>query len=111
MKLYRYVNSRFPLDSINYHEYEGTQVFLLEYEVLKETRCGSWIEVLGKKKFVNHSCTKQFAYKTIEDARTGFLYRKNSQIKILVAQLKDAQRSLIAMETESKIFEPYFKFS
>jgi hypothetical protein len=98
-------------DVINYHDHQETRVFLVSFDVIRETVCGSWIMVNDKKKFVNHNHMKQYAYKTIECARTGFLYRKNAQIKILVAQLKDAQRSLIAMETEPKIFEPYFKFS
>lgn len=110
MKLYRYTTSSFDGDPINFHDYLNTRVFLSSFEVIKETKCGSWIEVNCKKKFVNHNCTKQYAYKTIVDAKTSFLYRKNAQIKILTHQLQDAKNSKFAMDKEAEIFTNYFNF-
>jgi hypothetical protein len=109
MKLYRYTTSSFDGEPINFHDYIDTRVFLSSFEVIKETKCGSWIEVNCKKKFVNHNCTKQYAYTTVEDAKTSFLYRKNAQIKILTHQLKDAKNSKFAIDKEAQIFTNYFK--
>lgn len=109
MKLYRYTTSRFDGDSINFHDYIDTRVFLSSFEVIKETKCGSWIEVNSKKKFVNHNCKKQYAHKTIAEAKTSFLYRKNAQIKILTHQLQEAKNSIIAIDKEAQHFTNYFQ--
>lgn len=109
MKLYRYTTSRFDGEPINFHDFINTRVFLSSFEVIKETKCGSWIEVNCKKKFVNHNCTKQYAYKTIEDAKFSFICRKNAQIKILTYQLQEAKSSKFAIDKEAQIFTNYFQ--
>lgn len=98
MKLYRYDNgSEFTTNQMQ--EYKTALVFMHEYGVIKSTPCGSWIMHRQMKKWINHNKTKQFAYRTVEEAKSGFIHRKKSQIRILEAQLQGARDSLVAIES------------
>lgn len=105
MKLYRYSNTPYESNRViesHFDDSRMTCIYLHEFDVTKETKCGGWIDVFDKRKFVNNTCTKQYAYLTVEEAKVGFIHRKKSQIRILTAQLEDAKRALLAIENPSK---------
>jgi hypothetical protein len=65
------------------------------YKVIKQTKCGAWIEYDGyKKKFVNLEARKQWACATKEEALISFIARKRSQVSILRSRLDDAISAL-----------------
>ena len=112
MKLYRYSTNLFDSENINvYHASDNVCVYLHEYESIRQTKCGAWILLSGdKKKFVNLDAIKQFASKTKEDAKYGFLRRKERQIKILSSQLGNAKESILAVGTEELDYSAYMTF-
>jgi hypothetical protein len=66
------------------------------YRILKETKCGVWIEYWGnpsQKKFVNLQCNKKFGCLTMEEAIESFKARKLCQIEILTRQLERARKA------------------
>jgi len=98
-KYYRYHDARASTGSEEFGFSSRVDLFVSEYYVIKETPKGVWIESYGTKRFVLHDSRKKFAHPTIESARESFIYRKKRQIKILSAQLKNAQQALeCAME-------------
>jgi hypothetical protein len=114
MKLYRYSNNRSEGQTYPFKfptQDENIDVYLHEYDVTKETKCGAWIDVDHgtKRKFVNTTCVKQFAYKSLEDAKQNFISRKHRQIQILRSQIKTAEVSLAAIESDFTL-KPYFTF-
>ena len=70
------------------------EVYYQKYPILSTTNCGVWIDVYGKKKFVNLTCRKQFASKTVEEALEGYIKRTEVYIKILKANLYLAEEGL-----------------
>jgi len=67
------------------------------FKVLRRTPKGAWIEcyyVRGMKKFVLLTAKKQFASNTLDEALTCFVKRKEAQIRILTARIKDAKEAL-----------------
>lgn len=91
---YRYDFMRYapPLD-----EYERPcgsghrEVVLTGYIVERVTPKGVWLE---GRRFVLTSARKRFACPTKEEARESFIARKNRQVRILKAQLLDAELAL-----------------
>jgi len=81
-------------------------LFCTRYKILKETKCGVWIETgkfdWNRKKFVKlkHSngvkVRKRFAQPTEKEALKSFIMRKRRQIGILEAQLEQATLALDA---------------
>lgn len=65
-----------------------------EYRVIKETPKGAWIHYGFDKKFVKLDARKRFACPTIEEAAESFKARKRRQIKILKANLNEAEVAL-----------------
>lgn len=65
-----------------------------EYPVLKHTKCGVWVDVYGKKKFVNTQSRKRYAYATKDEAIVGYIKRTERYIKILQRKLNRAQNEL-----------------
>lgn len=114
--LYRYSNN--SSDSYNPDHYirtahESVHVYVHEFKVIKETKCGAWI-VCGyskNKKFVNNTCIKQYAYRTIEEARENFISRKKCQIDILNAQIRAAKWSMDAVEQNKPMQQTNFFFT
>jgi len=117
--LYRYESYR----NVSCDEYDtvyrgSMKMKLYTYNIIKETKCGCWIftgyhlvnRILESKdvskeyqKFVNLTCNKKFACRTIEDAKESFIARKKRQIRILTSQLDDAKEALnlISLEINS----------
>lgn len=114
MILYRYSNNPYdttrPKNCINSSTLFAS-VYLHEFTVISETKCGVWIGVgyEQKRKFINTNAVRQYAYKNEEDARKNFIARKKRQIKILTTQIENAQWSLDVIDQNEPLTEhsPY----
>lgn len=87
MKLYRY-------EDVNYGG--RTRIMEREFDVIKETNCGYWIEYYNKdgKKWISSQARKRYAYPERENAMVNFKARKHRQIQIVGAQLQQAKDAL-----------------
>ena len=69
-----------------------------KFDVVRATPTGVWIHPYSwddsYKKFVRLTASKKYACETIELAKESFIARKNRQISILSAQLRDAKMFL-----------------
>ena len=73
-----------------------------EFPVIKETNCGAWVDIYGRKRFVNLQAKKKYACLTVEEALESYHARKKRQIRILKAQLAQAEAALkLSPENES----------
>jgi hypothetical protein len=80
------------------------RVELRECKVVRETPKGVWVEKFdGHETFVRHSATKKYAYSTLEEARKGFIARKNAQLRILNAGVRRCQHALLVMKHENEL--------
>ena len=106
MTYYRYE------DGINYDE--ETEIRLLDFEVIKETKCGAWIKfperdrylyspmkyIQGKKFILERSlwyktiAKKRFAWPTKAEALISYIYRKEYQVNILTSKIEYAKKFL-----------------
>jgi hypothetical protein len=93
--LYRY--SSFAIDS------DLVILELSSFHIIKETKCGVWIYVYDKKRFVNLKAKKQFACRTKEEAIMSFKARKKRQVEILSNKLAIAKASLLLDENMRNI--------
>lgn len=93
---YRFEDYGVAHGSEEYGFYSTRQLSLREFQVVKETPKGAWIEMpfLLDRRFVRRDARKRFACPTVEEARESFMARKKRQIKILNTQLQNAQESL-----------------
>lgn len=84
--LYRFHEARFS----------ESRLMLLksEFPIIKWTNCGAWIDVYGRRRFVNLQSKKKYACFTVEEALESFHARKKRQIRILKAQLAQAEAAL-----------------
>ena len=98
-KFYRYDAYTSVGDSIRLH--------LQEYEVVKETPCGYWIQEAHSEEYANlfgqpmkywvsKTSKKRRAYPNKDAALESFIHRKRCQIGILKEQLRIAKESLEA---------------
>lgn len=98
MKLYRYedrVYSSVSFDPGGGEHYHSTPVQIehMEFEVVKETRCGYWIN-FGGRKWVSKTSRKRFAHVSRLDAMKSFIRRKERQVTIYSTKLDRAQQAL-----------------
>lgn len=77
---------------------QGDVVFKHNHFVLRRTPKGVWINDYGTERFVLNDAKKQFACPTEEEAKTSFLARKNRQLGILRAQVRDVERAMSELE-------------
>lgn len=93
MKAYRYEDVRYvgPEEGdIGYLE-----VVLREYDVVKTTPKGYWVELgFGNKRFVLKTARKRFALLNKTDALISFKARKTRQRSIYMARLNDCEEAL-----------------
>lgn len=93
-----------PVDETGYplspSIYDG-QLRLWAFPVLRHTRCGFWIRFESRDRFINRSWTKQFAYLDVSDARRSFAARKQREIRIHQARIRDAEWALKRIEEEA----------
>lgn len=85
MRLYRVDYTRFT---------DGVRVGMESFMVVKETKCGYWIEAWGGAKWVSRSGRKRYAHPTKEEAIESFRARKNRHILILKLKIEEIQRAL-----------------
>ncbi len=101
MKFYRYFSMLFT---------DGPRVILAEFNLIKETPCGWWIQRMDQwnyltenKRWVSKTTRKRYAYPTKEEALVNFKARKRRQIAILEYQLDRAkQEQIIAKNMTTK---------
>lgn len=113
MKLYR-VNGRQTTSAPDYGF--GASAFPLthrkleveEYDVVKETPQGKWVNVWGIKKWVSNTSRKRYAHPTVEEAYKAFVYRKKKQMKLLNAELR-ACKEYLELAEEAVRTEDYDK--
>lgn len=99
MKLFRYedkVYSTCEISPSGAETYSTTPVRLEleEYEVVKQTQCGFWIDWAFSKKWVSNAGKKRYAYPTKELALKSFRFRKERQISIHQKIIKRAIQAL-----------------
>lgn len=101
-----------PVDEYGDSRGEGRlAVELRKFQVVRETPKGAWIvpyyEAMthwnknwdpSDEKFVRNSSVKKHAYPTVEEAKKGFIARKNAQLRILTAGMRRAEKALRAIE-------------
>lgn len=73
---------------------ESAKYWFDEYPITKRTKCGVWVDVYGKKKFINTQSRKQYAYATKDAAIVGYIKRTEAYIRILQGLLNRAQDEL-----------------
>lgn len=90
MKWYRVEIQRWaaPCDEYGYSEGGRTCLELHEFEILKETPKGVWIDY-GLRRFVLRDSKRQFASPTPELALAKFLKRKEKHLAILKTQIDE----------------------
>lgn len=88
MKLYRY-DAHFTGSDWN----TQVHVHCYDFNVIRETPCGYWIENFSAllPKWVSKTGKKRYAYPTKDEARASYYARKQRQVTILTEQLHQAQ--------------------
>jgi hypothetical protein len=101
-KVYRYEDCLYSTGSEEYGYHAEVQLELVEFNIVKETPKGIWIQfgtfVEPRKegrKFINLHSRKKFATFTKKEAIESYIKRKQRQIIILNARLATAQQALI----------------
>lgn len=77
------------------------QVICRQFEVLKHTPTGAWLNTPYGKKFVSRKWTKQFALPTKGEAMQSFIARKQRQLSIYRARIKDVKEALRLVHVEA----------
>lgn len=91
-----------------YHRFEnsGSEVRYCQFAVVKKTPAGVWIKYWGKNKFILDNTQKKFAAKTLDEARLSFRKRKEKQLKIMRAKVREIEQAIEQFETD----EYYLKY-
>lgn len=83
--------------------WEDCEIYLHEFKILKETRCGCWIELGHKsKRFVLNDARKKYAHRAINDAAESFLARKRRQHRIYQYRTDLTAKAISKMENLMK---------
>ncbi len=94
-KAYRYKDTVFSTGDEEYGYRTHLNVTLIEFNVVKETPKGFWVEdIIGRRRFVNLHSQKKYACLSKSDAIESFIRRKQAQIRILKTQLRHAEEAL-----------------
>jgi hypothetical protein len=85
--------------------YNDYKLWLQEFDIIKETPCGYWVEMwCEKNKWISKITTKRYAYSTKEEALIGFIKRKEKYIWHLERKMKQTKITLaIARKTDLSI--------
>jgi hypothetical protein len=86
-------SERSNINDDGFFENDCAQLVLESYEITKFTRCGYWINVWGKKKFIlksDESGGKRWAYTDPVLAMESYLIRKDHHIAHLKRKLRIA---------------------
>lgn len=87
-------------DEIDFGAVGHRELVLMEFPVLRETRCGVR---LTDGKFILKQARKRFACPTKEEAMESFKRRKEVQISILKAQLRSAEWDFALARSEARV--------
>jgi len=79
---------------IELHLFYIKEVSFEEFEVLKVTPSGFWIDRYGDRRWVNGMAKNAFAFDTREKALYNYQKRKECQIRILKERLNRAEENL-----------------
>lgn len=71
---------------------------IYRYRVLKETRCGVWLGVGGRKRFVLNDARKRFAYPTVSEAWESLHARRRRELSILTHRVEYVRKVLDDMK-------------
>lgn len=94
-------------DEYGEHAYSTTEVTLHKFEILKHTKCGIWIrDYGGAKRFINQTCTKQYAHEKVEDALQSFIARKEKQAHIYRAR---ADTAIYAIRVAQRKYAAHYR--
>jgi hypothetical protein len=97
--MFRYDTITYAVSDFDFLNRNRIEIILNEYQIIKHTKCGVWIDLYGRKKFINTNAVKQYAYDTKHKAMVSFKKRKQKQCKILENQLANAKQALfLAMD-------------
>jgi len=72
---------------MTFHRFEDAsidRVHKVTFPLVRETRCGYWINVWGDDKWVSKTSRKRYAYPTEKLALESYIARKKSQLEILI---------------------------
>lgn len=79
------------------------RLYVRQFEVIRRTPCGAWINDGVKDRFILDGARKRYATEDVESAKTSFVARKTRQLAILTAQAENVRRSL----TEARDMEQF----
>ena len=89
MEFYRYY------DVSNGEDIIITNIILVKFYLIKKTPKGYWISSeFQKKRWINKTAKKRYAYPTKKKALNNFIKRKEQQKSILFYQLEQAKQAL-----------------
>lgn len=101
-RAYRYVDRFYATGSEEYGYHTEMRVELLEFDVVKETLHGFWINpypyLYQPKRFVRINARRQYACLSKSDALESYKRRKKQQVRILESQLAFAKQGLAMAE-------------
>jgi len=107
MSTQKYYRVVFDITPIGFSSNQVTAVAMFhEYEVLKKTPHGAWIDVWGLKRFVRDGAGKRYAHASKEAALAYAKARKKSALKYAHIRLNVAQAELVALTQEITITQP-----
>jgi hypothetical protein len=107
--LYRYENwQTAPL----WDDYEfsrspsTTHIGLRDFQIVRTTPKGAWINYGGTERFVKLDARKRFACPTKEEALQSFIARKEKQKRILNEQIRQTDNALRLANKELDFLKP-----
>lgn len=91
-----------------YHDayYMGDRITLWKFKAIRETPCGYWILDYSRERWVSKDSMRRFAYPTKEEAWVNFVARKNRQLKLLKARMRDVEHTLDIIKKIEDIKKP-----
>lgn len=84
--LYRYKETRWSESKL--------MLIQFKFPIISRTKCGAWVDDMGRKRFVNLNARKRYACPTEAEALESYHARKRRQIRILKARLAEAETAL-----------------
>lgn len=79
--------------------YDGeVRINMRELPIIRETKCGAWVDDYGQPRFILYDTKKKYAGRTPEEALESFKAKKQRQLSILAAQHDRIKRTLDMLE-------------
>lgn len=105
---YRYYTQRYSIIVDAEREEFATsdpKLVLMDYPIIKHTKCGFWIDEHGKNKFVRIGAKRQYAHLTKFEALRSLVARKKSYVSHSHKRLQLAKEELSAAERVLKCLQ------